>query len=289
MRKLFFIVGILSSSHLMAQTHSEKIVRELTFEKKSPDNALIISNISGSITVQAYAGDKIRIEVTKHINAKTQARLEKGIQEVQLGVLDRADTIILYVEGLCHKFERSHKYSGWGYQGQDCGDRECDQQYDYTMHFNVQVPADVHLLVTTVNNGDVVVENTHGTVDAKNVNGNIRLMNLTREASAHTVNGDVDITYTTNPETNCRFYTLNGNINAWFRKGLAANLSFESFNGNFYTNIDRLEALPVSVVKEDTRHGIKYKVKGNHYKAGAGGVALDFETFNGDVYLKLKD
>jgi hypothetical protein len=65
-------------------------------------------------------------------------------------------------------------------------------------------------------------------------------------------------------------------------------MSFESFNGDFFTNIDKLESLPVRVEKENTNDGIKYKVSGNRYKIGSGGAFLDFETFNGDVYLKEK-
>jgi hypothetical protein len=79
-------------------------------------------------------------------------------------------------------------------------------------------------------------------------------------------------------------------INALFQKGLAASLAFESFNGNFYTNIDDIETLPVKVVKMDKEgDGVKYKVNGNRYQVGKGGGAfLDFETFNGNVYLKEK-
>ncbi len=61
-----------------AQRHSEKITKELTFEKKSEANALMISNINGDIKVEGYSGDKILVEVEKIIIGKTEARLEKG-------------------------------------------------------------------------------------------------------------------------------------------------------------------------------------------------------------------
>jgi len=117
----------------------------------------------------------------------------------------------------------------------------------------------------------------------------VKLTNLVREADVHTINGNVDIEYARNPQNDCRFYTLNGDINAWFQKGLAASLSFESFNGDFYTNIDKLEPMPVEVEKKSTGDGIRYKVNGNRFKVGSGGANLDFETFNGNVYLKEKD
>src|SRR4051794_1318207 len=81
-----------------AQSNSEKITRELTFEKKGPANTLMIFNINGDIKMEGYDGDKILLEVEKTITGKTQARLEKGKQEIQLGVMDRADTLIFYVQ-----------------------------------------------------------------------------------------------------------------------------------------------------------------------------------------------
>jgi hypothetical protein len=98
----------------------------------------------------------------------------------------------------------------------------------------------------------------------------------------------VDVEYTSNPSKDCRFYSLNGDINAFFRKGLAANLSFESFNGEFFTNINGIDQLPAILEKSEKGEGIHYKVNGNLYKIGKGGPLLDFETFNGNVYLKEK-
>jgi hypothetical protein len=239
------------------------------------------------------------VEVTKTIRAKTEARLEKGKKEIQLGVIDRVDTLILFVEGPCLSFgkvsrklgkgERWSRSANYSYNWSDCdNDRNCYEEYDYTLDFVVKVPASLNIFVGTVNDGDVVVENVKGAVAANNVNGSIRLSNLVREATASTINGDLDVPYTKNPEKDCRFYSLNGNINAIFQSGLAANLSFESFNGDFYTDIQPLEALPVKVEQIKAGDGIKYKVNGNQYKIRTGGILLDFETFNGNVFLKEK-
>jgi len=296
MKTKLLLLSMLVSQALLAQQFSEKITKEFTFEKPSADNALIIANINGDVKVVGYEGSKIMVEVTRSIFAKTDARLEKGKQELNLGVIDRADTIILYTQEGCNNFgyrlngrNKGWNNNGWGYDW-NCRDRDCRPQYDYKLDFTVKVPYALHLMVSTVNDGDVVIENVKGVVEANNVNGSIRLTNLVREAEASTINGDVDVTYSANPSKDCRFYSLNGDINALFPKGLGANVSFESFNGSFYTNIDQVEALPVKVVKLDKEgDGIKYKVNGNRYQVGKGGSAfLDFETFNGNVYLKEK-
>lgn len=295
MKKLYWIVSLcLVGTQVFAQTHTEKVTKEFAFERTSPDNALLIANINGDVKVVGYEGTKIQVSITKTIRAKTQARLEAGKISIQLGVIDDVDSLVLYVEGTCSSFG---KYDGkkfrngnrwmrnWGYSWNDCG-KNCDEKFDYTMDFVVKVPVGINVMVSTINDGEVSVENVEGIVYASNINGDVKLKNLMREAEASTINGDVDIEYAKNPVKDCRFYSLNGDISAYFQKGLAANFSFESFNGDFYTDIEPLEILPTQVVQTKEGEGVKYKVNANRYKIRTGGPLLDFETFNGNVYLK---
>lgn len=289
MRIIMFTLGVALWQGAWAQTFTDNITKEIAFEKPSADNALMLSNINGGIKVTGYDGDKIVLEVTKTINAKTSERLERGKAEVQLGVIDRADTIILYVTDGCHEFRRNtwkktNVRGGWGYQS--LHQQDCNPPYDFRMDFTLKVPYPLNLIVNTINEGDVVVENVGGVIKAGNINGSIRLADLSSAAEAHTINGDVDVEYDRNPQKECRFYTLNGDINAMFQPSLSANLTFESFNGNFYTNIERLENLPQKVVKTSRGDGVRYKITGNQFKVGTGGPLLEFETFNGNVYLK---
>lgn len=283
-------ISVMLCHSAWAQTFTEKITREFVFEKPAEHNALVVANIHGGIKVTGYDGDRIVVEVTKTIKAKSDDRLEKGRREVQLGVMDRADTIVLYITEGCSEFRLTSRdgYSGrrgaWGYQS--VHPQECNLPYDYQMEFVVKVPHAVNLVLNTINAGDVVVEQVNGSINAGNINGSIRLADLTNSVEAHTINGDVDIQYDTNPEQECRFYTLNGDINAMFRPALSAKLTFESFNGHFYTNITRLENLPQEVVKASRGDGLRYKITGNQFKIGQGGPLLEFETFNGNVYLK---
>src|SRR5258707_13260882 len=91
-----------------AQMFSDKITRELKFEKVSESNTLILANINGSIKVQGYDGDKILIEAERIIRAKTEARLEQGKKEMQVQQIDRVDTLIVYVGGGCNHFGFYH-------------------------------------------------------------------------------------------------------------------------------------------------------------------------------------
>jgi DUF4097 and DUF4098 domain-containing protein YvlB len=287
---------MIATGTLCAQSHTEKINKTLSFGKVSETNTVIIANINGSVRVEGYEGTEVKVEIDKSINAKTADRLEKGKQQIQLGTLDLVDTLVLYVNGTGANFgprksrsnNRGRENYGYDWCCNNCNNGcDCRVEFDYKMDFVVRVPYNVNVVASTVNSGDISVGKVRGVVHADNVNGSIKLTDLAREARASTINGNVDIEYTTNPSKDCRFYSLNGDINAWFQKGLAANMSFESFNGDFYTNITKLENLPTQVEKEKDSKGMKFKVNGNRYRIGNGGAAmLDFETFNGNVYLK---
>ena len=298
MKKLLLTACVIIPGALLAQSFSEKITKELQFEKKTAASTLIILNIDGFVRVEGYAGDKVIVEVNKQIYAKTDARLEHGKTEIQLGVVDRADTIILYVQGVCNDFGKlrnknnwgHHRYGGWGYNwNNNCNGRDCDKDYDWEMDFTIKVPQGINVLASTVNNGDVEVKNTNAYSLAENVNGSVRMENLSGTGTyASTINGDVDVDYVKNPNAECRYYSLNGDVNVLFVKGLAANVGFESFNGDLYSNFSNLESLPGVMEKANKGSGVSYKLGGSRFKIGSGGVFLDFETFNGNAYIKEK-
>jgi len=292
MKTILIIALVLVKNIALAQTSTETIRKEFAFEKKVPQNTVIIANINGNIHIAGYDGDKVIIEVEKTINAKTTGRLQEGKDKIQLGVLDRADTLVFYIAGthatFCGGNPDKSCYNSWGYHW-DCHDgQDCGELFDFKMNFNVKVPKNSHLHLGTINNGDITVKNVNGSVTATNVNGNVQLTNLTQQAVATTINGDLDIDYDHNPMADCRFYTLNGTINANFQKGLDANLNFQSFNGALFSNVE-VEPLPPQLERNSSDNGLKYTVHGNRYRVGKRGVVkLDFETLNGNVYVKEK-
>ena len=274
-----------------AQTHQETISKTIQFEKPDAANVLYIANINGNITAEGYNGSTIEIEVRKKITAKSQQRLTAARSMVGLGVIDRLDTIFVYVKGVCGAFtnntrQRWQHNSDWGYDWNNC-----DESFDYKMEFKIRVPFDTNIYLSTINEGDIEVNNVRGVIGAKNINGSIALNNISTANYAHTINGDVTLNFSAHPTRRGYFYTLNGDIVANYTQGLSADLSFKSYNGEFFTNIRQLEHLPqsVEVTQASKGDGIQYKIEGKTMiRAGSGGVRLDFETFNGDVYVKEK-
>lgn len=145
------------------------------------------------------------------------------------------------------------------------------------------------LRVSTVNNGDVLVEDVAGLLNVANVNGAIKLTNAKGAAEVKTINGNVDANYLAVPPGESQFKTLNGNITITYPESLSADCQFKSFNGEFYTDFPETETLPVKLVKnqETNQNKTTYKVNAETaIRIGKGGKIFKFETFNGNIYLK---
>ena len=104
-----------------------------------------------------------------------------------------------------------------------------------------------------------------------------------------TINGDVEIKYKKNPTVGSRYYTLNGDLSVYYLPSLSADMSFKSFNGKFFTDFDIEERLPAKLTKSERGNGKGMTDKIEERTAvrvGNGGLALDFETFNGDIFIR---
>ncbi len=257
---------------------SEKISKEMALANTS-ENTLVIKNVFGSINVQGYNGDKVIVEVKRTIKAKSQEDLELGKNELQLKVTTESDRVILRPDAPFIDFDEE------GLRYQWC-DRE-EWNYEHSLDFEVRVPNRVKIHVGTINDGEVLVKNMSGpSLKVSNINGGITLDNVTGTTDLNCINGDVTITYVRNPSKDSKYYSLNGDINVTYQQGLSANVSFKTMNGEFFT--DFAIARQFTETKRSTESGkAKFRYEATpKLQIGNGDVALDFETLNGDVYLK---
>jgi DUF4097 and DUF4098 domain-containing protein YvlB len=161
--------------------------------------------------------------------------------------------------------------------------------YHYELNFTVKVPYALNLHVSTVNGGDVNVNDVTGLLNVHNVNGAIKIVNAKGAAKAKTINGNVEVNYVTLPPGESDFQTLNGDIKISYPAALSVDCQFKTFNGNFYTDFPDVETLPVRVVKNSENQSAKTVYKLNtitSIRIGKGGPTYKFETFNGNIYLK---
>lgn len=285
MKQLVFMACLCLGLGVWSASAQQKEFRE-TIKKQVPldndsANSFVIRNVFGSVTVEGYNGSTVVVEVEKIIRADNTADLELGKQELQLKVLQESNRVILHPDAPYMQFNADKLSYNW------CNNNE-DVPYEHVLNFTVKVPHTVQVNVSTVNNGEVHVENTKGDyVEANNVNGGIRLTNITGKTKVNCVNGDVDISYAQNPKVASRYYALNGDINISYQASLSANISFKSMNGEMFTDFD----IDKQFVKTSKNGGDKGKPK---YKfesrpvvqIGNGQVDFDFETLNGNVFIK---
>ncbi|WP_337044309.1 DUF4097 family beta strand repeat-containing protein [Emticicia sp. 17c] len=258
----------------------EHISKEFTLKKPASQTVLGIYNIDGFIKVETYAGTKVLVEIDKTISAKTQDILDEGKEEFKLGFEENGDSVLIYIEAPYDT--RPH---------QERKGRNWNRKIEYrsNLNFTIKVPADINLDVSTINNGDITVKDVVGAIKANNINGAISLANAKGATNVHTINGDVTINYLASPPEKSSYYTLNGNIRITYPASFSGDLQFKSFNGEFFTDFPNTETLAPEVIKNIEHKGEKtvYKLdKRSSIRIGNGGKKFNFETFNGNIYIK---
>jgi DUF4097 and DUF4098 domain-containing protein YvlB len=259
------------------QQHKETIKKEIDFPE-GKNAVLVIENISGKIEIEGYSGDKVSIEIYNEFFADSKEELEEAMKKVYLSFETRKDTVDIFLDGVCGCNRDRHRNNNW---------ERCD--FDYRYDFKVKVPVRANLRLSTVNKGDVKVKNVSGEVFARNVNGGIFVENISGATDVHTINGDVEIRYSKNPDKHSKYYSLNGDVNVYYFPNLSADMYFKSFQGDMFTNFEIAERLPPVKLSTKTKNGkgTTYKIENKSaVRIGKGGVLLDFETFNGDVYVR---
>ncbi|MCA0366275.1 MAG: hypothetical protein LCH67_19715 [Bacteroidetes bacterium] len=283
MKKLimpFLTVLVFSCSNISGQKtkFEETINKEF---KVASNSVLAVYNINGSISVEGYNGDKVLIEVDKTISGKTSEILEEGLKEFKLEFEQKGDSVIVFI---AEPWDSRPQVRHWN-------KKEKKIQYEHNLNFRIKVPQNLNLDISTINDGDITVNQVEGFMKVNNINGAITVNNAKNANEIHTINGDVNITYASLPPDNAKYYTLNGKLTVEFPEDLSADCSFKSFNGEFFTNFENIEKLPSKIQKivntngNETTHKLN---QGSKIRIGKGGKDLNFETFNGNIYIKKK-
>lgn len=272
---------------------AQKLEDRQSFQKElaypGSSSLLEIWNLNGSVTVEAYEGRSIRIEVEKIIKADGQKALEAGKQEIGFETIATADKAIIHMTGPCIRWTGDQSEPTWENDASKKDNCNRERGYTFVQNFRIQVPAQADLKVSTVNQGDILVRGIRARdLEVGNVNGGITLEDVTGRTTVNAVNGDVRITYYKNPEEGSRYYSLNGDVQIGFQEGLSAEIGFESMNGEIFTDFEVMGQY-AKTQKEDTNSPEKGRFQYEStpvIRIGSGSVMHQFETLNGNVYLK---
>jgi hypothetical protein len=233
--------------------------------------------VNGYIRVSGYNGSDIQLVAEKSIRAESVERLETAKREVTLDMSPAGDTLNIYVDGpfRCHCEDNRNGIHDRGHRG-----------YHVTYNFELKVPTATFLRLSTVNGGDIRVENTTGDFDLSNVNDSIEMKEVGGSGQVHTVNGKITALFAKNPVGKSSFRTVNGTIETSFRPNLSADIWVKTFNGGAYTDF-AVTTLPRMPVEPEQRNG-KFVYRSDRLAAmrvGNGGPEFKFETLNGNVRI----
>jgi hypothetical protein len=259
-----------------------------TIHFKEKPKAIIVANVNGSVTLQADDNVNPNLKIEK---------IHKGSQKVisSIEYVYHNDVLIIYLESPCTELNLDNLSKEGNYLSEPWSvynweeKNECTDFLNAAYNLTLQVPHDIPVTLTTINNGDISVSDYEGNLNVNNVNGSIDLENVVNVMSAKTINGDIDINYSSHPETNGIFYTLNGEINVLHQQDVNIDITFKSFMGDFYTDAEDIITLPGGITQEKDSNGTKIKVRDqSRMRIGKGGLVQSFETFNGDAIVRIK-
>ena len=236
--------------------------------------SLDIDNVWGSIEVTGGTSNQVQLVVEKTMRAESKDGLERARKEVALDITQQEGVLKLYVNGPFRcRCDGSR------------GSRD-DESYIVKMDFKVQVPRDIDLTVTTVNEGRIRISNVTGNFVVRNVNGDIAMEGIAGSGTAHTVNGPVKISFRQNPRENSGFRTVNGDVELRFEPSLSADFHFKTFNGAVYSDFP-VTGLPSREVSEERRGG-KHILRADRFtgaRVGSGGPEIQVENLNGEIRI----
>jgi hypothetical protein len=156
--------------------------------------------------------------------------------------------------------------------------------------FEIEAPARSNLKLSTVNGGEILVENIEGELDVSNTNGGITLNRVAGSVNAGTTNGSVRATLTrVTAQKEMAFTSLNGTVDVTLPPETRANLRLRSDRGDVYSDFDVQLAPSASVIQENRGSNGRYRISRNRSIVGAingGGPEFELRTFNSNVYVR---
>lgn len=258
----------LSVGPLLAQND---VKEQLTVPLSDPGKPgmLHVGLVNGSINVTGYNGKEIVIDVT----AAQRDRRDDNGERAPNGMKRIATNGGLDVSAK----ERNNRV--------DVDVNSVRQSVDLT----IKVPQQCALKVSTVNHGQITIDNVSGEIEVSNVNGSIDLKNIAGSAVANTVNGGILATFkNVNTDAPMAFSTLNGNVDVTFPATSKMNVKLKSDRGDIYTDFDVDVDKSSSKVNRANQTGM-YRVSIDDWvqgKINGGGREIMMKNMNGNIYIR---
>ncbi len=265
-KQIIVVVAFLLGGAAMSQEESVELFTVPLSNPSSPGK-LILSQITGSINVIGYEGAEVIVKASMSEQKSKKKTTNNGMK--------RIGNTSLAVSGE----ERNNTV------------RIINEQHNRRTDWEIKVPVNFSLKLSTVNRGNISVEGVKGEMEITNTNGHITLTNVDGSASVDTTNGDVKVTFNTvSAGANMAFSSFNGDIDITFPKALKADVKAKSDQGEIFTDFD-IAVDPQKAVVNTNKSSDTYRVKIEQWvkgKINGGGPEMLFKTWNGDILIRAK-
>ncbi len=253
-----------SSGESIIQNTPEPVVVEVQdetekFDKTYPLNSngrVSLSNINGSVVVEAWDRNEVKVEYTKI--ASTKERLA----EVEIRIESRADHLTIETD-----------YDNWKSRSGE----HWKQTGKLQVEFRLMIPRTAFLNEIETVNGSVTASNFTNLTKISAVNGSVIATNLRGTTNLSTVNGEVTADFDRLESGNkVTLSTVNGRVNLTIPSDANATINADTLNGNISNDL----GLTV-------RKG-KYIGRDLYGRIGSGEVRIKLDSVNGGLSIRRK-
>ena len=226
----------------------------------SANGRVNVSNVNGSIIVEAWDRNEVRLEYTKVADTKER------LADVEVRIESRPDY-----------FSVETDYGNW-HDRKGSGQWKNHNSGKLTVDYKLMVPRGAALNEVETVNGSVTVSNFINITKVSAVNGSVSATNIRGTASLSTVNGEVTADFDQlQSGTKINLDTVNGKVNLLIPSDSNATIKADSLNGN----ISNAFGLPV--------HKGKYVGRDLYGRIGTGDVQIRLNSVNGALSIGRKN
>ena len=269
MKNLKFVLITLFSIIMLGVSGQEVKKQQLVIPLSNPDKPgyLDLGGINCSIFVTGYNGKEVIVDVSSKGSVTNITETKSGLKKIN------ASSMSVEAEEHDNRVDISSGLSNEG------------------VTFDVKVPFNFSMELSTVNNGEIKVENINGEISVNNVNGPITMNKISGSVSASSVSDDITINFDkVNPEAPMAFSSVSGKIDITFPSNLKANLKLKNQHGEILTDFDVDLVKERKVNNETDKKGV-YKVSIDEWiqgKINGGGAEYTFKNFSGNIIIRKK-
>ena len=230
---------------------------------------LRVANYAGSVVIETWSKDAVRIEATHSELDKVWIRSVDGALLIKTTSSPKAQRSadIRITAPAWMNLEVSGTHTDVAVEGTR------GQVHVTTVHGDVDVMrGSGHMELNTVNR-DIRVANSVGSVVAESVNGDCVLRAMDADTvDASTVNGSIVYEGTYRPRGSYHFASHNGDVAVAVPTKCDASFAVATFSGDF------VSAFPVSVTGSSRGRRV-------HFSLGTGSARIELKSFQGTIHL----